>query len=133
MAKSKASSRETGSTPARNAPQGARSLAAVKDQLQVSYIKAAELAEAGSFYLLSASPRTRTIKGKSSEEVAFEVQIVKDGNVFFFTPQNNATRTRWVEVLKSGPVGPLTLIEGESRDGLNAPWIFADEKGRPAF
>lgn len=132
MAKPKAS-REAGTTPANAAPAGARTLSQIKDQLQVAYIKAVELEEAGPFYLLSAQTRSRTIKGKTSEEVAFEVQIIKDGSVFFFTPQNNATRTRWVEVLKAGPVGPLTLIQGEAKDGLNAPWIFADEKGRPAF
>lgn len=130
MAKSTA--RETG-TKAAQLPDGTRSLAQVKDQLQVAYIKAAELAEAGPFVLLSAQKRKRTIGDKSTEEVMFEVRILKDGEVFFFTPQDNATRTRWVEVLKSGPVGPLTLIEGEAKGGLNAPWIFADEKGKPAF
>lgn len=133
MAKPKSSTREAGSTPANNLPANLRPLAAVKDQLQVAYIKAVELEEAGPFILLSAGPRTRTIGGKTSEEIAFEVQILKDGAVYFYTPQNNATRTRWVEVLKAGPVGPLTLIQGEKRDGFNAPWIFADEKGRPAF
>lgn len=124
--------RETGTTTAQ-LPEGTRSLAQVKDQLQVAYIKAVELAEAGPFLLLSAQKRTRTLKGKTTDEVAFEVRILKDSQVFFFTPQDNATRTRWVEVLKAGPVGPLTLIEGEAKDGLNAPWIFADEKGKPAF
>jgi hypothetical protein len=127
----KSPAREAGAAFAQ-LPEGTRSLAQVKDQLQVSYIKAEELAEAGPFVLLSAAPRSRTLGGKTSEEVAFEV-VTRDGQVFFYTPQNNATRTRWVEVLKAGPVGPLTLIRGEAKPGLNAPWIFADEKGKPAF
>lgn len=125
--------REAGNKPALNLPAGIRPLAAVKDQLQVAYIKAVELAEAGPFVLMSASPRQRTMKGKTTEEIAFEVLILKDQQTFFYTPTNNATRTRWVEVLKAGPVGPLTLIEGDAKDGLNAPWIFADEKGKPLY
>lgn len=128
----KGNARESGT--ARFAPpQGAQSLASVADKLKVSYIKAEELAEAGSFYLLSGGVRVRTMAGKTSEEVAFEVQIARDGEVFFFTPQNNATRTRMLEVLKVGPVGPLTLIQGEAKAGQSAPWLFADENGKPAY
>lgn len=139
MAKStKKLSRETG-TPRIAAPAGARSLSSVADQLKVSYIKAEELAEAGTFYLLSASLRQRSMpepggKVKVVEEVAFEVQIAKDGEVFFFTPQNNATRARMMDVLKAGPVGPLTLVQGsEAKPGQSKPWLFADENGKPAY
>lgn len=133
MAKApKAPARESGA-PRSFAPTGLQSLASVADKLKVSYIKADELAEAGTFYLLSGGVRTRTLEGKTSEEIAFEVQIARDGEVFFFTPQNNATRTRMLEVLKAGPVGPLTLIQGKAKGGHNAPWLFADEHGKPAY
>lgn len=126
--------REAGTAPATPAATlGRRSLASVADQLQVNFIKAVDLAKLKSFTLLNAATRSRVMNGKASEEVAFELVDDATGEVFFYTPQANATRQRWIDVLKGGPVGPLTLIEGEGKAGLNAPWIFADEKRKPVF
>lgn len=95
------------------------------------WIKKPDLCGMGSFNLVGATKRSNTFKGKTTEQIVFEVQFL-DGDVrgsrALVSMENNIVREKYFNAVKKyGGVGPLVLTvqESESTD-MNNAFVFAD-------